>query len=188
MMGMCTFPTAHLKRVGNPKLGRKGTAYLRASMYMYSPRGAQLGHRWTTAWNENGKGYIDRVRLKYHLLKILQVIITSYFSPLFHTTHDNPGYRENRAKVHSSFEKKLELNTRHEGCTFSANKFYFVVRSVNSAWGTDWTTPSLHQIKVCETFLWKVLWKVFMLRLKAFQISQHMTCHLSQAFSFGDQA
>ena len=27
-----------------------------------------------------------------------------------------------RAKVHNSFENKLELNVRHEGCTFSADK------------------------------------------------------------------
>ena len=39
-----------------------------------------------------------------------------------HATHNNPGYCKNRAKVHSSFENKLELNTRHEVCTFSANK------------------------------------------------------------------
>ena len=56
------------------------------------------------------------------LVKIPPTKNTSYFSPLFHATHNNPGYHKNRAKVHSSFENKLELNTRHEGCTFSANK------------------------------------------------------------------
>ena len=54
--------------------------------------------------------------------KILQVIIPFIFLTLFHATHNNPGYRKNRAKIHSSFENKQELNTRHEGCTFSANK------------------------------------------------------------------
>ena len=53
--------------------------------------------------------------------KYFKYYYPSYFSPLFHATHNNPGYRKNRAKVYSSFENKLDLNTRHEGCTFSAN-------------------------------------------------------------------
>ena len=39
--------------------------------------------------------YIDRVWLKYHLLKIIPVIIPFIFSPLFHATHINPGYCKN---------------------------------------------------------------------------------------------
>ena len=34
-------------------------------------------------------------------IKILQAIIPFIFFTLFHTTHNNPGYRKNRAKVHS---------------------------------------------------------------------------------------
>ena len=41
---------------------------------------------------------IDRVRLKYHQLKIFQVIIPLIFFNPFYATHNNPGYRKNREK------------------------------------------------------------------------------------------